>query len=79
MRPPPRSSNEQALTAAQTGLHEKDQQLANLSFDRMLFELLDGVREEISRLFGTSRDADSINVDVLAGSAIRQSGSLVFG
>jgi exonuclease SbcC len=60
---------EQELTGAQTQLHEQDGQLANVSFDRVLFELLDGVREGISRVFGASRDADAITIDIRAAKA----------
>jgi chromosome segregation ATPase len=60
---------EPELTGAQTQLHEQEEQLANLSFDRVLLELLDGVREGINRVFGASRDADAITVDIRAAKA----------
>jgi exonuclease SbcC len=55
---------EHDLKRAQTRLQEEDRRIAGISYDRALFELLDGVREEISELFSLCRDADAVAVDV---------------
>jgi exonuclease SbcC len=57
---------EHDLTRAQTRLHEEDRRFARVSYDRALFELLDGVREDISQLFGLSRDADAVALEIRA-------------